>query len=72
MKFCPYCGAQLKHSASECPGCGKRIGQPDEPSGNKPGMANLDAYGRTIPTWLFVAVVLVAVLALVLVFVNAG
>ena len=75
-RFCPWCGASLKPGSRHCAACERQTGNdPDGQSnpGERKRLSDMDAYkGVTVPAWLFVVIVALALLALVLVFVTAG
>ncbi len=70
MKRCPYCGGEIKPGAGQCPHCDRQFGQNKDEQEEKASLSSMDAYQRTVPTWIFVVVVLLAVIGLVLVFVT--
>jgi len=57
MKFCPYCGAGLKHGAIECATCNKEIAGKSGAVDEKNGFTSRDAYERTVIPWWIVAIV---------------
>ena len=67
---CPYCGGEIKPGTGACPHCERYLGKNKHEADEKASLSSLDAYERTIPTWVFVIVVLLAVVGLVLVFVT--
>ena len=68
MKRCPYCAAEVKLSAAECPSCGKAIGG-KKTQDDRPGFTNLDTYEKkVVPWWLFVIVVGISLLTFALMF----
>lgn len=56
MKYCPFCGADIKHSATSCESCGKTVGSKPEQK-EKGGLTSRDAYERTVIPWWICAIV---------------
>ena len=70
MKWCPYCGAELKRGATECLECEKSLGGKQD-IGERKAFSSRDAYEKkTIPVWLFVVIVGIFIFGLVLIFVR--
>lgn len=70
MRWCPYCAAEIKRGAMECPGCGKKVGNSQSDQEQKAGLTSRDAYEKkVVPVWLFILIVAFFVFMLALIFV---
>ena len=75
-RFCPWCGAPLKHGSNDCSACERRVGNEpadEQTPATRKRLSDMDAYkGFIVPTWLFAVIVALGLLGLVLIFVTAG
>lgn len=71
MKRCPFCAAEVKHGAAECPACKKSFGRKAKQDNERSGPTSLDTYEKTmVPWWLVIIVVGIFLLGFALIFVG--
>ena len=69
MSRCPYCGAEVRRGVDQCPGCERKIGANHDKEEARHGLTSRDTYEKkTVPVWLFVAIVALFLSGLALIF----